>query len=182
MSDMISIAQASEMTAVEEASAFIRAAIENDTPLRLINSSKCLKSKFSDFRKPFKFGASFEIIHELDVDAAESLPAEEAIDESPKLELIVDELVKLNSYDLSTEQMHVIAKDLGVKKELVSEADGDWRILALAAVTRKEESEIVARVFFFQFDLRLTVNLGCSRRHLQSKSRRLGSTRFTFVS
>lgn len=85
----------------------------------------------------------------MDVDAAESLPAEEVIDESPKLELIVDELMKLNSYDLSTEQMHEIAKDLGVKKELVSEADGDWRILALAAVTSKEESEIVARVFFF---------------------------------
>ena len=149
MSDMISIAQASEMTAVEEASAFIKAAIENDTALRLINPSKCSKSNFSDFRKPFKFGASFEIIHELDVDAAESLPAEEAIDESPKLELIVDELVKLNSYVLSNEQMHEIAKDLGFRKGLVSEADGDWRTLALAAVTSKEESEIIAKVFFF---------------------------------
>lgn len=43
---MISIAQASEMTAVEEASAFIKAAIENDTPLRLIKSSKCKKKTY----------------------------------------------------------------------------------------------------------------------------------------
>ena len=81
--------------------------------------------------------------------AAESLPAEEAIDESSRLELIVDELVKLNSYSLSNEQMHEVAKDLAVKKELIPEADGDWRILALAAITSKEETEIVSKVFFF---------------------------------
>ena len=107
------------------------------------------KTNISRDRKPIKFGAIFEIIDELEVDAAKSLPAEEAIDESPKLEVIVDELVKLNSYDLSNEQMHEVAKDLGVKKELVSEADGDWRILVLVAVTSKEEAEIVAKVFFF---------------------------------
>ncbi|CAG5110332.1 Oidioi.mRNA.OKI2018_I69.chr2.g4744.t1.cds [Oikopleura dioica] len=129
MADMISIAQANETSAVEEANSFIKAAIENASPLR----------------NALNFGPSFEMIDEVEILVAESTAEEEMITVTPAIEIVVKELIKLNSYDLSEEQMHQVAKDLNVKKELIEEADGDWRVLALYAVASEEESGIISK-------------------------------------
>ena len=92
------------------------------------------------------FGPSFEMMDEVEILVAESTAEEEMIADPPATEIILEELVKLNSYDLSEEQMHQVAKDLNVKKELIEEADGDWRVLALSAVATEEESGIITKV------------------------------------
>ena len=86
------------------------------------------------------------MIDDVEILVAESTTEEEMITEPPAIEVILAELVKLNSYDLTEEQMHQVAKDLSVKKELIEEADGDWRVLALSAVASEEESGIITKV------------------------------------
>lgn len=104
------------------------------------------KTRFNFFRNALSFGPSFEIIDDVEILVAESTVEEEMITEPPTTEIILEELVKLNSYDLTEEQMHQVAKDLSVKKELIEEADGDWRVLALSAVASEEESGIITKV------------------------------------